>query len=210
MLDLNESDPWLDVHLLIMDSTPDDWVQQCIGSVELAISQAGFPVAFHQLRATGASIGIDRAIGFAQGSAPYVANVDDDDFILPNAFALMREPMLAGADGIFPKESVLLYQYVNGHVVYDRTMEGRQRHSMKTFKRDHLIDFTQWSWAGDTAQACYLEKHTTHLVDLPQATYIYRNHPGSNSRPLRVQDPTQLLTARLGDATLLHPLRRDI
>lgn len=206
MIETTEQAPWLDLHILILPQTNPDWVQQCLRSVREAVAFAGFPVAVHALPATYGHVGRERARGYAQGSAPYVTQVDEDDFITVHALEILREHLVAKVDAIFPQEMIVPFDLPEGDdLIMHPLQKGRQRHSMKVFRREHLIDHSQWIWAGDTAQMCSLETRCTRLVDSTDPSYYYRVYPQSASRPMRLQYPTELLTARRGDAPLLSP-----
>ncbi len=197
--------PWLDVHILTMPETNLQWQNECLESVTRAISHAGFPVALHLCPGYKGHIGIARAHGYSLGQAPYICQVDDDDYVTVDAFSSMREALLANPDVIFPREWSILYENSNGTVIEHPKELGRQRHSMKVFLRKHLIDFKNWIWAGDPAQLHYLEHAGLTMIDLPNPTYGYRNHRTSMSNPLRLAYPQELALARKMLAPLLRP-----
>jgi len=196
--------PRLDVHILT-SATTCPWMQQrCFASIEVARQRAGFPLAIHVIPAVQGHLGIMRYQGYRKGTAPYVTNVDDDDLLLPHAFAVLKPALMGECDAIFPRE-LLCHCTIDGNRVIEGPRQpGRQRHSMKVFHRKHLIDFRPWLWAGDVAQMVYLEQQS-HLVDLDTPSYVWRVYPTSNSMPLRYRDPMELRRAREGHVTMLHP-----
>lgn len=179
----NPSDAVLDVHVLVSDCTPKDWVAQCLDSIEAARARSPFPVALHVLPGVPGHIGHGRSLGYAQGSAPYVTQVDDDDYLRPEAFQVMAEAIAQQADAIFPREMTVQ----NGQFVL-----GRQRHSMKTFRRELLIDHRPWRHHGDTLQHHMLERPGIVQVDIPEAVYVYRIYR-SQAYQLRKQYPAEQL-----------------
>lgn len=185
----------LDVHVLVSLTTRKEWREQCLASVEVAIQRAGFDVALHLSPGVPGHLGFARHQGYRRGSAPYVTQVDDDDFIDSNAFALMKEGILSGADALFPKERMVPVRFSKNGVIEDPMQPGRQRHSMKVFQRRHLIDHHRWRWGNDIAQLVYLETLPT-LIDL-SACYNWRHFLTgdsitSNSIPLRMRWPEEL------------------
>lgn len=205
MIDPSKQEPWLDVHVLLSDTTHKPWQEQCLQSLEVARQAAGFPIAVHLTRGVPGHVGIARYQGYRMGSAPYVTNVDDDDYITIDAFALLKEGLLADRDAIFPQE-LMTYCSIKGDSVNESPLEkGRQRHSMKVFKRQHLIDHRPWIWASDAAQMTYLGTLPS-IIDIAQPSYIWRVYKTSNSMPLRLKYPLELKSARAGEVVLLNPL----
>jgi hypothetical protein len=183
----------LDVHVLLSPATLPAWREQCMTSIEAAQKQAGFEVAVHVLPGVPNHIGFARHQAYRKGNAPYVTNVDDDDFIDANTFALMKEGLFNSADALFPLERILPITFSKNGVIEGTSKPGRQRHSMKTFQRRHLLDHHQWRWAGDIAQLAYLQTRSA-LVDLPMC-YTWRHYPTSNSMPVRMRWPEELSRA---------------
>lgn len=186
----------LDVHVLMSPATPKVWQAQCLASIDVAIKQAGFEVALHLMPGIHQHLGFARHQAYRKGNGTYVTNVDDDDFIDPQAFALMKEGIIQGADALFPKERLLPIQFSKNGVIEGPSKVGRQRHSMKVFRRQHLIDHHRWRWASNVAQLTYLETLPT-LIDLPTC-YTWRHYLTSNSIPLRLRWPEELAMARNG------------
>jgi hypothetical protein len=204
VIDPGQTTPWLDVHILVSATTYRPWQERCFRSVGLAKELADFPIAVHLIRACQGHLGIMRHQGYRQGHAPYVANVDDDDYLTPDAFAALKDGLLAGADAVFPQEWTQECKIEGDSVNEGPLTPGRQRHSMKVFQRRHLIDHRPWLWAGDVAQMTYLNT-LPHLIDIARPTYVWRVSQQSNSMPLRLKRPLELRKARAGDVVLLNP-----
>lgn len=180
----------LDIHVLMSPATRKEWQAQCLASIEVARKCAGFDVAVHVLPGVPNHIGFARHQGYRRGTAPYVAHVDDDDFIDPATFAHMKEGIANGADALFPKERLLPIYFSKNGVIEGPLQPGRQRHAMNVFQRRYLIDHHAWRWASAVAQMAYLETFP-HLVDLPTC-YTWRHFLTSNSTPLRLRWPEEL------------------
>lgn len=181
----NPKGAWLDVHVLVLDCTPKEWVTQCLDSIEAARALTPIPVALHVIPGVPGHIGQARALGYAQGTAPYVTQVDDDDYVLPEVFAKLAEAMTQhpSPDAIFVRENTVQ----NGKFI-----PGRQRHSMKTFRRELLIDHSKWMHHSDWHQHRALEQEGLVCVDIPDLLYVYRIHE-SPAYQLRKQHPAELL-----------------
>lgn len=77
----------IDVHVLTHEGTRQDWLDQCLASLRSE------PVNVHVVDNAGRSVGQGRARGYALGSAPYVAYVDSDDYVIPGCFDACLEAL---------------------------------------------------------------------------------------------------------------------
>ena len=111
----------LDVLLTVSEDTPRSFVAKCSSSVEEAARLAGFPVNVIVVPGVPGSIGDAMANGVARAENPYVCWVDDDDFVLPNAFSCLGPALRAGAPAVFARE---LHLMANGHLL----MPDRRHH----------------------------------------------------------------------------------
>ena len=90
----------IDLHILNhAAATRPDWWAACLASAQAA--EATGLVTLHIIEATGASIGANRAAAFRLGSHPFVACLDNDDILLPEAlpallYALAERPEVCG------------------------------------------------------------------------------------------------------------------
>jgi hypothetical protein len=85
----------VDLHILTHAGTNPDWLDQALASCQ------GQPVNVHVIPNTD-SVGSGRVLGFSQGHAEWVAWLDSDDWLLPNAVescldALAHRPDAVGA-----------------------------------------------------------------------------------------------------------------
>ena len=174
----------LDCHIIVSPSTPPAWLQQCLDSVHEAADRAGFPVAVHLADYVAGHVGQARAAGYALGDQPYVTYVDDDDYVMPEAFATMATLFEQLPDAVFMAES----QLQNG-----RMRDGPQRHHLCIYRRDQIIDHTQWVVCGDLAQMSAVDGG--HCIDVPARNYVHRLYQ-SGGRVLRRQHHDELRMAR--------------
>lgn len=163
----------LDVHVLVMRWTPQDWVAQCLSSIVEAMRTTPFPMALHVLPGVEGHIGRARASGYACGTHPYATYVDDDDFVLPHAFAVLAPAIQSGARAIYGRE----YLLQNG-AMRMRT----NRHNLQVHRRDALIDHAQWRGCPDIAQRC------VPGIDVLEPGYVHRLLPNSQGRALARAD----------------------
>ena len=160
----------LDVHVLTMPDTPAAWVAERRASLCDAVASAGYPVTIREIRGAAGHIGEGRERGYALGSAPYVTYVDDDDFVLPRAFAALLPPMLSGCDAAYPWE--LLWR--NGHI-----QEARHRHHLAVYRREIACGFDHSAWraCGDLAL-----QEATSGVEITEFLYVHRVYVSGGRR----------------------------
>lgn len=175
----------LDCHIIVSADTPRGWVTQCLDSVHDAADRAGFAVGIHVIDGVAGHIGRARAAGYALGAHPYVTCVDDDDYVLPNAFAQMREALVTNVSAVCTPE--LAWQ--NGTIV-----PGFDRHHLIAYRRDVLIDHTQWPCCGDVAQ---MQAMGADAIDLPCRAYVHRLYMMSKARVMRRTRLDELERARV-------------
>lgn len=167
----------LDVHILVMAYTPSCFKRQAIETTMLAAEKAGFGVAVHVLPGVVGSIGAARTRGYAQGTAPYVTHVDDDDWVAPNAFAILQEHLEADVQGVTTGET-----QVYGD---KRTEKPDSRHHLVVARRDLLPDVSDIRFVPDQQ----VVQHLPHAVHIPQCVYYHRLLPDSGSRQQRRAEP---------------------
>lgn len=97
----------LDVHILTLPNTRRDWQEQCIASANQAAARASYPVHIHVVQGIPGNLGASRKKGYAAGNSPWKCYIDDDDYVLPEAFELLGPHLEKGAAVIFPKERLL-------------------------------------------------------------------------------------------------------
>lgn len=94
----------LDVILTVSDKTSTKWVNQARRSIQTAIAASSYPVNLIESPAVPGHIGQALINGFGLSTAPYVTWVDDDDFVLPDAFECLKKHFDAKPSAIFARE----------------------------------------------------------------------------------------------------------
>lgn len=156
----------LDVLTSVLDTTPTEWVGQCVLTVADAARRAGYPVRHIVAPGHAGHMGLARERAFRLSSAPWVCFVDDDDYVLPNAFACLRPHFDAGPDMICTAERQL---YNNG-----RTAPGLRRHHLTVFRRDKVEGFDFAAHAADPDTP--LRQTCGTVVDVPEVAYVWRRY----------------------------------
>lgn len=158
----------LDVHILIHPATPKDWVTQCLDSVHEAADRTGFPVAVHRLPAVVGHIGQGRAKGYALGVQPYVTSVDDDDWVAPDAFAVLGDALVAGPAAI----TTTCMAHQNG---CQWTLASRD--NLRVFRRDVAAFAPLADWpVYDGPMMLAHARAAGDVLHVGKAVYHYRLH----------------------------------
>jgi hypothetical protein len=165
----------LDVLITISESTPRHYVEECRRSVSVAASQAGYPVNVIEVPGVPGHIGQAMANGFARTMAPYVTWVDDDDFVLPPAFACLQRHFDRRPQAIVTRE---LHWHDNG----TRMTPFPGRHHLTVFRRDAVRE----EWFSEPVD---IRRHVLveglDVIDELSWVYVYRIHD-SAARRLRL------------------------
>jgi hypothetical protein len=167
----------LDCHIIVSPDTPRAWVTQCLDSVHEAADRAGFPVAVHVVTASGPHIGHDRAAGYALGRHPYVTSVDDDDWIEPNAFAVLSDVLADNPVAV--TTGCIAHQHGKSFRLPWRT-------NLRVFRRDvaasaPLIDWPVYDGPAMLAHADGLGE----VIEINSPVYHYRLHVSGHRRLMR-------------------------
>lgn len=154
----------LDVIVTVSDSTPRPYVRECLATVKVAASIAGYPVQVHQVPGYPGHIGKAMANALVQCSNPWVAWVDDDDFVLPNAFSCLRRHMDGNWDAIAAREIQLL---ANG-----TWAPQNRRHHLTAFRRSAIlcVDLSLYPSFPNVA----LHNATPNAAQEESWVYVYR------------------------------------
>lgn len=171
----------IDVHVLTMPDTPEEWVRLRRETLEAAVEAAGYPVHIHEVAGIPGHIGRARAEGYARGSAPYVTYVDDDDWVDPQIFAVL-EPHLDGST-----DAIFTHEVVHGDDGSQRISEAW--HHLCVYRRPLLeaISFDELTWAVDIH--CRNEAAGRIVKEVREPLYHYRAH--GRSAPLRESQPEE-------------------
>lgn len=165
----------LDVHVLVSKDTKTEWVDQCLDSINVAINHCDFQINLYVIEGIPGHIGKGREIGYLKGNSKYVTCVDDDDFILPNAFKEIKPYIEKEIPAIFVRQ----YHLQNGKMII-----GKQRHHLCVYRRDVLINHSKYPFMEDVAQISHIIKNYEYY-DLNIPLYVHRLYRNSKARTLR-------------------------
>lgn len=112
------------------------------------------------------------------GTSPYVTYVDDDDYILPEAFQKIAPHLEARPDAVCPSEYIF---------IRNSLLPRFHRHHLIVFKREHLIDHTPWFHASDAHQNVALSDK--NVIDLDDLVYVWRGLRASPAKALAKDHP---------------------
>ena len=163
----------LDIHVLTLPGLPEEFEKERRASLELAIANAGFPVEVHEVPGIAGDFGTARSNGYSHGEYPYVGFVDEDDYVMPNAFSCLTEALADKPDAIYTGE-IVLYE--------GKTLNRNTRHNLAVYRRE-LIDhelLRRWNFRADRAMAAIAARGK--VVDVPDYVYVYRYRPDSPAR----------------------------
>ncbi len=155
----------IDVHVLTHEGTRQDWLEQCLKSLE------GHPVNVVVIDNTGRSVGEGRARGYAMGLSEFVAYVDSDDYVLPGCF----DACLGALNHHRAVVTMEVVEYPDGR----RYPFPRAGHALTVYRR---ADVLPWVKAMESSP------HTTDARlrsllrphQLPQVGYVWRVHPAGD------------------------------
>jgi hypothetical protein len=155
----------LDVLITVSESTPRNFVTECRRSVRVAADLAQYPVNVIEVPGVPGHIGQAMLGGLAKSTAEYVAWVDDDDFVLPNAFTCLERHFAAKPAAVCAREIRLL---ANGRLV-----PMHHRHHLVAFRRDVVDSVPLREFKAFTNLALYRAAGTS-VIDELSWVYIYR------------------------------------
>lgn len=169
----------LDVHVLVLPDTRQDWQSQALASVRAAAQLADYPVHVHVVPGSREHFGLARGAGYAAGSAPWKTYIDEDDIVLPDAFQVIGRHLEGPEAAILPRE----YVQQNG-VILAKTM---RRHHLPVYRTDAIAGFDFGAWRAMTDVAALFQVMTDPRghKDLMDHIYIHRVYASSNGRRLR-------------------------
>lgn len=169
----------LDVHVLVLPDTRKAWQRACIRSVEDAVSRAAYPVHVHIVPGIPGHLGRARAAGYGVGDAPWKCYVDDDDYILPEAFEVLGQHLDKDVAAIFPRE----YVEQNGR----RHAYTVQRHHLWPVRTEivQAFDHAAWPSMPDEMLRRTAASDPRGVLDLEEVLYVHRMWAGQRCRALR-------------------------
>lgn len=156
----------LDVLITVSETTPHNFVNECRRSVRVAADLASYQVNVIEVPGVPGHIGQAMLNGLARSTAPYVAWVDDDDFVLPNAFSCLEHHFDARPSAICAREIRLL---ANGRLI---PTEGR--HHLSAWSRDVLDASDLASCPARPYAPVFKEAMRGTITDELSWVYVYR------------------------------------
>lgn len=171
----------LDVHVLVLEDTPQAWVRQRRDSLDRAVAEAGFPVNVFEVPGVLGHLGQARLAGYAMGGAPYVTYVDDDDWVEPDIFSVLAEHLDGDNDAVFTAEFI--------HDVTGRTQVSTVPHHLCVYRRPVIagVPFAELTWAVDIHCRHAVAGRLVAQIDKP----VYHYRARGRSAPVRVAAPNE-------------------
>lgn len=172
----------LDVHILVSNDTRRDWVAQSLASVRDAISRADYPIELHVLQGVPGHIGKGRAKGYSLGSAPWKTYVDDDDYVLPNAFVDLKKYLDSDVAAVFTSELVEQNGKFHKHPNPEHHLQVYREDLVRGY--DHHLPSMSDVWCRELAK-----KDPRGFLSVEDVTYVHRVYYNSKARVLRRANP---------------------
>ena len=174
----------LDVHVLVSNDTRQDWVAQSLASVRDAISRADYPIELHVLNGVPGHIGKGRAKAYSLGSAPWKTYVDDDDYVLPNAFVDLKKYLDKDVAAVFTSERI--WQNGNFHPYI------QPEHHLQVYRDDLVRGFDHDMVCMSDVYCRELAKRDPRgFLSVEDVTYVHRVYWDSKARKLRRENPQE-------------------
>ena len=174
----------IDVHVLVSNDTRKDWVNQCLRSVEVAMDRADYPIQLYVEPGIPGHIGKARQRAYAKGNAKWKTYVDDDDYLLPDAFVDLRKYLDQDKAAVFTCE----YTEQNGRLHNFIQPE----HHLQVYRDDlvHNYDHDMASmsdvWCRELAK-----RDPRGFLSIPDITYVHRVYYDSKARTMRRANPSE-------------------
>ena len=161
----------LDIHVLDSDRLPDTWFEQCMDSIFASAREAPFRTEVHWCDEVVGDEFAARKAAYAQGSAPYVAKVDMDDWIAIDTLPSIADALMSGSNVVITDA---IHIFINEG---NRRIRGQG--GFRAFKRE-LLDRIDWSNADN---ACCVDCAMGRIAGKPEQVHsigLYRRR-GYNS-----------------------------
>lgn len=165
----------LDVLITLNPKPNAAWLTQCRTSVADAVSRAGFAVRVAEIPGVPGHIGQAMVNGLDASSALYVAWVDDDDYVLPRAFACLAPYFAVKPRAICAREIQLGAR--------GQQVPQMRRHHLTVWRRDVLLKWRKEIGAcvagltsTKSAQALLEDPVARGVVDVLEHVYVWRRY----------------------------------
>jgi glycosyltransferase involved in cell wall biosynthesis len=184
----------LDVHVLYLPTNNKVWFEQCRKSIDEAVSNAGFEVNVFYLPGVRGDLASARQAGYAKGKSRWKTFIDDDDYVLPEAFRDVGKYLSMEVAAVFPRE----YVWQN-----EKLHQGTQgRHHLPIYSSEFLkaVEFCEWRNLIDVAIKEEALRHSSGVLDVDDVVYVHRLYKNSSARVLRrnAVDESDKLRKRYG------------
>lgn len=177
----------LDVHILTLPNSRQGWLRQCVASAKAAAAKADYPVHIHVVAGIDGHLGKARAKGYSYGSAPWKCYIDDDDYVLPEAFVVLGDHLDKDLAAVFPRE----YVEQNGK----RHGGTTGRHHLWPVRSDLALSFEHDKWPSMPDEM--LRRHAASdprgVLDIDDVLYVHRVYTAQRCRALRKQNRAEVL-----------------
>lgn len=150
----------IDIHVITLPASNQQWLDQCLKSLEHP------DVTVHMVDGEGKHIGQSRAEGYQQGTHPFVAQVDPDDYLLDGAIDRLL-PWLEKYSAITTQEIILTEKG-------DDTGKRRIGHQLTVYKRELVTPKLIHCMAQTEYTSEMFVKQAIQPKPIPVLTYAYR------------------------------------
>lgn len=176
----------IDVITVISPGTKKGYVNQSITATKVAADHSTAVGKIITSDGVPNNIGLAFKNGLKTSTAEYVCWVDDDDLVLPNAFACLERHLASQPAAIFARE---IHLYANGHLAF---ADPKRRHHLTIYRRDVVDRMPLQDYPKFTTQSKiqFVEKNFGHdLIDEYSWVYLYRKY---NSAGFYVRQNTNI------------------
>lgn len=196
----------LDVHILTLPDRRGELLNRALASVNAAIERAPFPVRLHLVESSrGVNMVQKRLEAYSLGDYPYVASVDDDDWVEPDIFASLQSGMESEAPAIYTHA---MREWPSG-----KTLRYCKPMFFRCFRREVALSAKVPSQiVGDGFFFIVHADRFGSPVVVPRALY-HHNDAQETRTPERWRDDTKMVletlkrTAKWGSATVVRNRR---
>lgn len=170
----------LDVHILTLDSTKPEYLEQALESIKVAAERCTMDVGVNVVEGVPNHLGLSRKKGYSVGTAEYVTHVDHDDWIHEDALAKVEQALTE-----HKPEGLTTGEFLVGAKHIPRPTHP---HHLAVFRREWLEkqEYEQYEF--------YVDHYLVAMSDaihIPECLYYHRVDPSSASRVQRSTFPKQ-------------------
>lgn len=174
----------LQVHVLVSETTKKEWVDQCLKSVYVARDRADYPIQIDIVPGIPGHIGKGRAKAYAKSSARWKTYVDDDDYLLPNAFVDLKKHLHHDVAAIFTREQTWQNGRLHPGTFADHHLQVYRDDIVDGY--DHNLTTMSDVWCRELAK-----RDPRGVLSVDDVTYVHRVYYDSKARVLRRKNPSE-------------------